>query len=277
MTTANENHGAIIAASTGHNGANRCDTRALSVARAVYEALRPETVILFGSRARGNYRPDSDIDLLLIVADDPKNRERERMAWDAARAAIERIYGHRLDVDVVQYTPEQFDAELPSINRLAARVAEDGITLDGKRMSYQRLHYDDERRREEVELRLYDAAEHCATLELVIDAGRGDQVVGYNAQQTLEHSLKAMTAALGGRYATTHDLQELIQEVRTTEQEAGQELGIAMPEHLAWLTEYAGGSKYDPKPQPITDRPALLEAVIRFQRAVAERLQAPEI
>ena len=270
------NH-AAVASSDDSDAANRCDAKALSVAQAVYEALRPETVILFGSRARGNYRPDSDIDLLLIVSDDPKNRERERMAWDAARAAIERIYGHRLDVDVVQYTPEQFDAELPSINRLAARVAEDGITLDGKRMAYQRLHYDDERRREEVELRLYDAAEHCATLELVIDAGRGDQVVGYNAQQTLEHSLKAMTAALGSRYATTHDLQELIQEVRTTEQGAGQDLGIAMPEHLAWLTEYAGGSKYDPKPQPITDRPALLEAVIRFQRAVAERLQAPEI
>lgn len=181
------------------NGNGLYDRRALAVAQAAYDAAAPETVILFGSRARGDYRADSDIDLLLIVGDNPKNPERERAACDAAQEAAGRIYGRRLDVDVVQYTAEQFENELPSINRLAAWVAEYGITLDGERMAYRRLHYDDAARQEEVALRLYDAEEHCATLELVVAAGRGDQVVGYNAQQTLEHSLKAMTAALGAR------------------------------------------------------------------------------
>ena len=215
------------------NNMDACDARALSVARAVYDAVMPETVILFGSRARGSYRPDSDIDLLLIVADQPKNREREQ----------------------------------------AARVAEDGVTPDGKRMAYQRLHYDEERRREEVALRLYDAEEHYAVSELAVTNNRGDQVVGYNAQQALDHSLKAMTAALGGRYTTTHNLRDLMAEVRATARAAGQDLGIALPERLAWLTEYAGGSKYDPKPQPIANRPALLDTVRRFQQAVAARLQ----
>lgn len=249
------------------------DPRALAVAQAVYDALEPEAVILFGSRARGDYRWDSDIDLLLIVDDDPKNPERERAAHNVASATVRRIYGHLLHVDVVQYTASQFDDELPSINRLASRVAEYGITLDGNRMAHQRLHYDDDARREEVALRLYDAEEHCATLELVIAAGRGGQVVGYNAQQTLEHALKALTAALGGRYTTTHQLGDLMVEVRTTEQAAGRALGIDLPEHLAWLSAHAGGSKYDPKPQPIQDRQGLLETVCGFQRAVAERLR----
>ena len=48
------------------------DRRALAVAQAAYDAVAPETVILFGSRARGDYRADSDIDLLLIVVDDAK-------------------------------------------------------------------------------------------------------------------------------------------------------------------------------------------------------------
>ena len=250
------------------------DRRALAVAQAAYDAAAPETVILFGSRARGDYRADSDIDLLLIVGDNPKNPEREQAAYDAAQEATRRIYGRRLDVDVVQYTAEQFEDELPSINRLAARVAEYGITLDGERMAYPRLHYDDAAWQEEVALRLYDAEEHCAVTELAVSNDRGDRVVGYNAQQTLEHSLKAMTAALGARYSTTHDLRALMAEVRAAEGATGRVLGIDMPERLAWLTGYAGGGKYDPKPGPIQDRQGLMESVCGFQRAVAERLRS---
>ena len=253
---------------------NGFDRRALAVAQAVYDAVTVEAVILFGSRARDDYRADSDIDLLLIVTDDPKSLERERIANEAAQETVGRIYGHRLDVDVVQYTAEQFEDEQPSINRLASRVAEYGITLDGERMAYQRLHYDEEARREEVALRLYDAEEHCAMTELAVSNGRGDRVIGYNAQQTLEHSLKAMTAALGARYSTTHDLGALMAEARATEGAAGHALDIEMPDDLAWLSGYAGGGKYDPKPGPIRDRQGLMESVCGFQRAVAERLRS---
>ncbi len=41
----------------------------------MYEAVRPESVILFGSRARGDYREDSDIDLMVICE--------ERLSKDA--------------------------------------------------------------------------------------------------------------------------------------------------------------------------------------------------
>ncbi len=33
----------------------------------VVAAVRPERIILFGSRARGDHRPDSDIDVLVIM------------------------------------------------------------------------------------------------------------------------------------------------------------------------------------------------------------------
>ena len=39
---------------------------ALDAARAAQEAVATDTVILFGSRTRGDYRADSDIDLLVI-------------------------------------------------------------------------------------------------------------------------------------------------------------------------------------------------------------------
>jgi len=36
------------------------------ITRRIVEAVSPERVILFGSRARGDHRPDSDIDLLVV-------------------------------------------------------------------------------------------------------------------------------------------------------------------------------------------------------------------
>jgi predicted nucleotidyltransferase len=41
----------------------------------IVEVAKPERIILFGSRARGTARPDSDVDLL-IVKSTPSRRER---------------------------------------------------------------------------------------------------------------------------------------------------------------------------------------------------------
>ena len=47
------------------------DLRVCQVARAVHEALHPVHVIVFGLRARGDYHQDSDVDLMVITADEP--------------------------------------------------------------------------------------------------------------------------------------------------------------------------------------------------------------
>ena len=69
------------------------------VRRIVAEAC-PQKVILFGSRSRGEARPDSDIDLL-VISDDARSR--------AQRAAD--LYGVLSDIiipmDVLVYRPEE--------------------------------------------------------------------------------------------------------------------------------------------------------------------------
>jgi predicted nucleotidyltransferase len=53
------------------------------VARLV-AAYEPERVYLFGSKARGDYGPDSDYDLLLVVDDDATpERRRSRLAYES--------------------------------------------------------------------------------------------------------------------------------------------------------------------------------------------------
>ena len=46
---------------------NKADSEALRLAELVQEAVKPDTVILSGSRARGDHRPESDMDLMPVV------------------------------------------------------------------------------------------------------------------------------------------------------------------------------------------------------------------
>jgi predicted nucleotidyltransferase len=55
--------------------------------RRVVDAASPDKVILFGSRARGDHRPDSDIDLL-IIKDSGLPRSRRSMDIHAALGGL---------------------------------------------------------------------------------------------------------------------------------------------------------------------------------------------
>ena len=48
--------------------------------------FHPRRVILFGSRARGQARPDSDIDLLVVLDDDaPPDKLTHQAGWESRR------------------------------------------------------------------------------------------------------------------------------------------------------------------------------------------------
>ncbi len=67
------------------------DPRARTVAQAVAEIQGVERVLLFGSRARGDHLPHSDIDLLVVV---PADRKRPEAIEDVADRAVRRGYGN---------------------------------------------------------------------------------------------------------------------------------------------------------------------------------------
>jgi len=70
------------------------------MAQRIVVGLDPEMIVLFGSHARGDARPDSDVDLLVVMS-----------FTGSARAAASRVYAtlheRTLPVDVVIVTPEQ--------------------------------------------------------------------------------------------------------------------------------------------------------------------------
>jgi len=72
------------------------------IVRRIVEVAQPERIVLFGSAARGEMGPDSDIDLLIIKA----GVERRRELVTAIHAALRRL-GEAFDVMVT--TPEEIE------------------------------------------------------------------------------------------------------------------------------------------------------------------------
>ena len=72
------------------------------VVRRIVESARPEKIILFGSRARGSARRDSDFDLIVI-----KQTAESVAARDAALYLA--LAGLNAPVDVMTYTPEEVE------------------------------------------------------------------------------------------------------------------------------------------------------------------------
>jgi predicted nucleotidyltransferase len=90
----------------GSSKSRRCkngrpDRKTLAdIIRRVVEAAQPEQIILFGSAARGEMGPDSDIDLLVIKAG-RFNR------WRLTTTIYRHLRGKGAAVDVVVVTPEE--------------------------------------------------------------------------------------------------------------------------------------------------------------------------
>jgi predicted nucleotidyltransferase len=70
------------------------------IVRRIVETVQPEKIILFGSRARGDARPDSDFDVLVINKSHEPGYRRDAALYLA-------LVGLNAPVGVMMYTPEE--------------------------------------------------------------------------------------------------------------------------------------------------------------------------
>lgn len=68
-----------------------------ALARHIAEKFKPKKIILFGSYARGNPRPESDVDMLVIM--ETSDREIQKSL------EIRRALGISFGLDLIVYTP----------------------------------------------------------------------------------------------------------------------------------------------------------------------------
>ena len=100
------------------------DVRALScIIERLVDAYEPERIYLFGSKARGDYGPDSDFDLMVVVPDDaPENRKRSRLAY-------ERLWGTGTAADVLVWTHGRFETRAHLRASLPGTILREGRLL----------------------------------------------------------------------------------------------------------------------------------------------------
>ena len=102
------------------------DTLIDQMVQAIVGEVDPEQVILFGSRARGDEREESDVDLVVLEAE-PFGRERSR------HKEMVRLYKVLADfpvsADVLVYTHDEVDYWRVSLNHVLARALREGKVL----------------------------------------------------------------------------------------------------------------------------------------------------
>lgn len=88
----------------------------------VVRSLRPERVVLFGSRARGTHRPTSDYDLLIVA-------ERFRsVPWvERAHLAIRR-WDLPVDLEPICLTPEEYRKRSKEVSTVG-EAAREGVVI----------------------------------------------------------------------------------------------------------------------------------------------------
>jgi len=90
----------------------------------VKEVIRVEKVIVFGSRARGDYLEDSDVDLVIVSSDFEGVPFYERMD----RLIL--LWESPLDLEVLCYTPEEFKMKQEEIG-IVSQALKEGIEITG--------------------------------------------------------------------------------------------------------------------------------------------------
>jgi len=95
-----------------------------AIVQRIADHLRPEKIILFGSRAQGRASPGSDIDLLIVYAGPKSKRE--------VKLEVHGLFEHPdFSMDVFVLTPQELEMQKAIANTLAREVTESGVVFYG--------------------------------------------------------------------------------------------------------------------------------------------------
>lgn len=88
----------------------------------IRSVIEPRAILLFGSSARGMERPDSDVDVCVIVPDSLRPRV-------IARAIYRSLYGFARPVDVVVVTTSRWERHREEVGLIYRAIDRDNVLL----------------------------------------------------------------------------------------------------------------------------------------------------
>ena len=236
------------------------DVQAIGIARRIHEMASAGQTFLFGSRARGDHRPDSDIDVLVVKEEPPLEswlEDLRRHAREMQKTQLPKASG----IDVICMTEAEFTKGRALRNHMANTVAREGYAIMpdesvgcGTDNEDERIDWDD------VDKKITDATGAAAWINAIRDAGIidvGDDLqFGRVAQNALEFAYKAVLGAHGCEYPVSgrdgHNLRILTDLLREN-----QIIGADEPapgENHRYLTEFGGAAVYAHEHQSLDRR-----------------------
>ena len=252
----------------------KADRRALDVARKIHSMAESEQTILFGSRARGDHRPDSDVDVLIIKDPQPTEDWLEDLR-DRARTVQMSELPEASGIDVICMTAREFDTRRHLRNNLANSIAKQGASIlpqENAELPEDSIDWAD------VDGKINDATGAADGLAAIATAGildaLPDKQIGRMAQNALENAYKAVLGSHGYEYPTSggsgHNLRiitGLIRQHRIIPDDA------PMPgEEHRYLTEFGGAAIYSHEHLPL-DKAAIARDVPQAVAALCELVE----
>lgn len=92
----------------------------------IVREANPDTVILFGSRARGDARPDSDVDLLIVEPEPFSSQRSRRQETARLYLALRRLARPK---DLLLYGRDEFERLKDSAHPIVGRALREGKVL----------------------------------------------------------------------------------------------------------------------------------------------------
>lgn len=210
------------------------DSVGLGIAREIQERVRPAEIILNGSRAAGDHRPDSDVDLMAVARDEDTAEQTKEIL----RELLEGKHGVPV-VNVVTITQEEFGRTALLGQSFAGQAARHGVAPDGRSLDYR-----PERDPTAGEIRelttwwLRMAERHLNTLNYFLESPHlyDSEFLGTEAQWGLEQSFKGLLAAGNDPIRFKRDTALMWRYIELTHPIADREGAEAMENLLAVTT-----------------------------------------
>ena len=213
-------------------------------------AADPEQIILFGSRARGDARPDSDVDLLVVEAE--PFGENRNCAEESLR--LRRALGAQgVDKDILVCSLDDLEYWRDSLNNVLPRALREGAVL------YERP--------KQAAALLQAAERDFEATRKVLDLKLHDVVFDQHVRQAADTLLKAWIRLLGRPYPHRRDLEELREMLEA--QNVPMEDFAALDQY----TRHACMIRGRGEGVPPLERPAALRLVERLRARVRDAWQ----